>query len=196
MAQRGTDAAHGVVVDGTSGAEAANSAGADVQDGGGLFSRKQQNKPSGMITETDDIDPSTIERLKAFFTGKRTVPVVNVVNNGQPAFITLDSLIPGFKKKKLYEIRVINQPKTAVDTHTSGLSGVSSVSRFQGVYGGDVLAQMKAELRRHGKGAVDDFRKLLKAVGDKAIKTENREAHVIVEEGNETLAAVNFLISK
>lgn len=223
MAQRGTDAAQGVVVEGTSGAETANSAGADVQDGGGIWNRfgpRKQQMPSGTRgpggAETGNTGSQNnagtdvpINRWQRLIQGKKNKdekPWIDVNSDIHTKPGSEDLLEVGWGLRPV-KIRIFGPPKPtqeevgpstddSLQTKTSGLSGVSSVSRFQGVYGGDVFAQMGAELRLHGKIAVDDFRKLLKAVGDKAIKRENREALVLVEEANETLDAVNDLISK
>ena len=169
MAQRGND---GVAVDETAGAEPAVNAGADDgQDGGGIFSNVKKGasddrKPK-MRTEIDDFKRAPFfSRLKGLVTGNPTVPIMEVQNNGESAYIVRNAFIPGMTPAKELEIRVINPDKNSIETQTSGVSATSgvshtlSVSRLPGVYDDDVFAQMQAELRRHGKAAVKDFRSL------------------------------------
>jgi hypothetical protein len=65
----------------------------------------------------------------------------------------------------------------------------TGVSRLTGVYGDDVFAQMQAELRRHGKAAIEDFRRLLlKTAGDNV--ENSKDFQELVEEGNAILVAL------
>jgi hypothetical protein len=197
MAQRGTD---GVVVEDTAGAETSNGARSDVQDGGGIFNRKKGasdiDQKTGMRTEIEDFKRAPFfSRLKGLVTGNPTVPIMEVKNNGQPAYIVNGAWLPGMNPAKELEIRVINPDKKSIEIQTSGVSATSGVSqtsgvsRLTGVYGDDVFAQMEAELRRHGKAAVEDFRRLLKTAGDNV--ENSKDFQELVDQGNAILAALD-----